>query len=298
MAVDSVEITAPAQSGGQGIEVFSDSADKNKLIVAVPLGAAKGDYKFTVRPNGVAAKNAPTLTVSVVTTAMSATVKAEKGGKIDLMDRGNTKISYAPSIKYNTLPVTGVRLVPKTGAGKDGSALFDAGLTGSGKVELTAKKDAVITKGAVYKFRIEFTLGGFATVTTNDVAVKPAQSKISIKPKAAPVFLSRVDKANSVFIDLTPPKPAGAKIAAIEFKQETAKNLKAGKIVNNPNNAYWYEFTEENGKQGVRVWLRDGALAKPGKAALTFSVTYEGQGAEANGALKPFDVKVPLTVIR
>ena len=51
-------------------------------------------------------------------------------------------------------------------------------------------------------------------------------------------------------------------------------------------------------RQELHIWLKDGAMVKPGKQTLIFSVTYEGQGVESNGKPGPRDIKVPVTVLR
>jgi hypothetical protein len=85
-------------------------------------------------------------------------------------------------------------------------------------------------------------------------------------------------------MDLAPTAPAGAKVASVRLKS-------------NPGGAYgsYYDSSE----QKLYVFLSDGTKVKPGKkATLTFSVTYEGQGTENNGAIKARDIKISATIGR
>jgi len=159
------------------------------------------------------------------------------------------------------------------------------------KAEVRTKPGETYQKGASYKLRLEFLTSDGDTVYTGDLTVKPAQSKVKHPiPKSTLQHQSRAGVENHVKIDLKATSPAGAKIENFSIKK-------------NPNDAYWYYFDYK--EQALHIWIRDGALAKPGKATLVFSAVYEGQGLENTGTkakpkygLKPVDLKIPVTVAR
>jgi uncharacterized protein YjdB len=303
------------------------------LTVTVPGGTDNGSYKFNIpAPNN---KTLP-LTVKVDKKPLAATVKAEKGN-IDLMAREYTQLSYIPTIKntHKTIKAgtSGVMFEAIAYSAKTQATAEDniyrareklnVEMIG-GKAVVTAKLDehgdhVPIAKGEQFKVRFKFTLADDNTVTTGTITIKPAQSTVKHSiPKTATLYQSRTMSGHShlASFNLTAAAPLGARVKTLGFKEETNANMNKTpkKYVNNPNNAYWYSFDASS--QRLDVWLLDSALVKPGKATLTFSATYDGQGLERyksvndgwvewleNGKkvgtkAKPIDIKIPVTVAR
>ena len=224
------------------------------------------------------------------------------------MNQENTLIVYTPTIKGTSSAIEGVNPVAsfKNGLPVPGAEKFDVRWNPmTKKVEVRAIPGEAYQKGFSYKMKFEFELADENKLTTGDVAVKPVQSKIKHNlPKQVPMYQGRTGVLHKEIINLAPTSPAGAKIETLGFKAEkTDKNGKITKHVNNPNDAYWYYF-DKNAQQ-LHIWSRDGALVKPGKSTLVFSVTYEGQGTEkikidgvSKQAPKPVYLKIPVIVSR
>ena len=303
--VKTIVVTPPVVTAG--ITITENPADSSELTVSVPANAKAGTYKFKVSPNDTKDLE---LSVKVVTAAqgakgsnLSAGVKADKGN-IDLMDKGNTLRTFKPTLKGTTSEIIGVKAVSCSKPVLDSFAqksheMFDVSWNNvTQKVEVRAP--AAISsyqRNFSYKMRFEFTLAGGSTLTSGDVTIKPAQGKVKhAVPKSVVKHQSRTGVENHVKINLKALTPGGARINDFGFKAETAANLKKGKYINNPGDAYWYYFDYH--KQELHLWIKDGAMVKPGKATLKFHVLYEGQGMEKNTTIKPIEIKIPVGVLR
>jgi len=295
----------PAAIGGIEVE-----PNGRELAVTVQKDTPAGTYRFNVTSNEIT--RALVLTVKVEEKALVATVKADKGN-IDLMNQSNTLLIYTPTIRGTASTITGVaaapaskifsddRTVVRDPDGKDDYQKFDVQWNSkTEKVEIRTLEDETYRKGATYRLRLAFAMSSGDTINTADIIIKPAQSVVRHGlPKTLTMYQSRTTVLNYTAVDLMPFTPVGARIETFGFKSE--KN--AAKPVNNPGNAYWYYFDDD--AQELHVWIRDGALLKPGKATLVFSVTYQGQGIENLGAKavppfgpKPLDIKLPVTVVK
>ena len=296
--VSNLAIGKPDSDGG--VVITPNYIERERVVVTVPKGTPAGSYNFTLTPDGT---KALTLTVKVVPGVMTADIKVEKGSKIDAVDRENTQMVYAPSVKNNGRTIESVRLVSDT-SGSNAYTMFDAMLTADKKVTVTMKKGAVHVKGTAYKMRLEFTFSSAGAsavpILSGDITIKPVQGAVKHSiPKSTNMFQSRTGAASYETILLTPATPAGAKIAKIEFKPETVTNGYIAKHVNNPNNAY--DFSFDSATHELKVWLKDGAgtLVAPGKATLVLNVVYEGHHVEKNTKEPaPVVLKIPLTVVK
>jgi len=295
-----VTVTITPNVAGDGkVTVATDPANDLDLKVTVEQGAPAGTYKFEITPNGILKPLVLTVKVDNRASGVVATVKADKGN-IDLMNQKNTMLVYTPTIKG-----TASAIVDVTAVGVDSGKFNVIWNAATQKVEVRTKPGVVYHKGAAYKLRFEFELAGSNTVTTGDITIKPAQSAVKHNlPKTLTLFQSRSTVKHYVAIDLTALTPNGARIATFGFKPEKGdKNGIIAKYVNNPDNAYWYSFDPVS--QMLHIWMKDGAMVKPGKATLVFNVTYEGQGIENVGTKavpvwgpKQIDLKIPVTIVK
>ena len=301
-----VTTAQPVFKPGKGQTAGSDSgitvtANGANITVSVEKNTPAKTCAYTVAPNGIS--KPLTLTVKVNATALGAknsslsvSVKADKGN-IDLVARGNTMRSYTPTVKGTVSAITGVTAMQSSAANIDGNGnagyeMFDVKWNPEAKkVEVRAITGAVYQKGFSYKLKFQFALEGGNTLTTGDVAIKPAQSTVKHSiPKSTTMYQSRTGVFDRQVITIKPTSPAGARVQSASFKT-------------NPGGAYWYYFDES--AQQLHIWVKDGALVKTGKATLVFSVTYEGQGTVAvktggvtTQTIKPVDLKIPVTVVR
>jgi hypothetical protein len=302
-----------------GVSVMPEGGRLSVFITAAASKTA-GTVKYSVWPLGEPADNSAaekkahpqlTLTVKINSKPLAATVKAEKGN-IDLMDRANTKLSYIPTIKNTQAEIVGVAFADSASVGAPSklSVNWEAG-----RAVVRATNENII-KGESFKVKLLFTLSDGNKANTGTLTIKPMQSAVKHNiPKTTTMYQSRTMSRHIhlATFDLTAVAPIGARIESFDFKEETARNMGVmpKRYVNNPNNAYWYSF--DSISQQLDVWVLDSALVKPGRATLTFSVIYEGQGLEKhipiNGSRndpecktaiepKPVDIKIPVTVVR
>jgi hypothetical protein len=286
--VPAIEGIEPAAQAGVTVAKDGDTA----LLVTVPKGTAAGSYRFAVAHNG----KTLTLTVKVDARDLTATVKVVGKGNIDLLNREGTARVFAPTIKNTNLGIKEVKLVGGAKPANSGdNQFFNCAYDGeSGQITVTAKTDTTpkLRRGASYKVRLEFTLddgteNGFK-VTTKDITIKPAQGtpKHSL-PTNTTLYLSWPGDGNTHTINFAPTAPAGARVADLKFKNPA------------DNDAYTISF--DQGTQTLSLYLKDPTKAnrgRAGKATLTFSATYEGQGIEANGQPKARDVKLTVVIAR
>lgn len=296
--------------------VVTWDSNSKALKVNVTKATAPGTHKYTITAEaagGAGFAGVQTLTVKVEDKPLTAAIKVEKGSTINLMDRTGTQMTYVPTIKNSTSPIDADKSVifePATGTtlkdSSDTSKLIIEAVDGN--IVVKANPAANIKKGEQFKGKLMFTLADGNPAETGVITIKVAQTAVKHNiPKSITMYQSCTDANHHVVIDLNPVTPTGAKIKedSFGFKTETAKNMSAGKFVNNPNNAYWFSFDEES--QELHIWIKDSSLVKIGKSTLVFSATYEGQGWESfkpiNSTatvegLKPVDIKIPVTMLR
>ena len=225
------------------------------------------------------------LNVKAERKALAATVKAGKE-KIELVNRAHetSKVVYTPTIKNNAREITNVRFANPADNDK-----FTVKLSQDKKAVVTANEDFAFRRGATHKVMLQFCIGENndseeVWLTTKTINVKPNHSAVALTlPKSTLMYQSRAGIDNAVTIPLTVKKPIGATIDKLVIKA-------------NPGAAYWYYF--DRSEQELHIWIVDGALAKPGKATLTFEATYAGHGVEANGNPKPALLKIPVNILR
>jgi len=288
VVVSSVNLKSGSNADG-GITVTPNGSG---VIVSVDKGTSARTCKFNVTPNGA---KPLVLTVKVNATpaggkgsTLSAAVKADKGSSINLMNRDNTRFVYTPVIKGTTSAILDVEEAATT---LNGYGMFDVKWNpATNKVEVRAKAGETYQRNLIYKLKFDFKLAGGNTLTTGIINIKPVHSSVKHSiPKVTLMHQSRTGEGYMQVINLAPSSPAGAKVETIYFDPSKPKN--------NPGGAYWYYFDES--AQQLNIWIRDGAMVKPGKVTLIFSVTYEGQGTEgAAKTIKPLNLKIPVTVAR
>jgi len=295
---DPVFVPANKQSADAADDIYFEIIGSS-IIVSVEPGTSARTCKFEIRPNGIARPLVLTVKVNdiaqgVKNSNLSASVKADKAN-INLMDQANTMRTYSPTIKGTTSAIVDVRAVERTNLTsksiRDGHELFEATWNPlTRKVEVRTIPGETYHRGASYGLRFEFDLGDGNKLRTGNVTIKPTTSTVKHSiPKQAQnlMYQSRTGVENSLIINLTPTTPTGARIETLRFKT-------------NPNNAFMFFFDESS--QELYIWIKDSATVKPGKATLTFSATYDGQGVEATGANKdnprPTDIKIPVNVLK
>ncbi|MCL1896555.1 MAG: hypothetical protein FWG03_08415 [Clostridiales bacterium] len=87
-------------------------------------------------------------------------------------------------------------------------------------------------KGASYVLRLKFDIGDGNFLTSGNLTIKPAQSKVKHSLPRRTFYQSRTGVGYKEIVDLAAVKPAGAKIVSVAFNPAKPKN--------NPGDAYWY----------------------------------------------------------
>jgi len=262
-------------------------ADGPTITVYVAPGTPNKSCSFNITPN-FSPKPLP-LTVIVNDSPINAgaivSIKADKG-KIDLVNRNNTMITYEPVIKGVTPEILSAKVI--TDKDNDGSSDFEKFEAiwnpVTKRIEVRAAQGAPFELGNSYSFRFELELESGNRIKTPYVTVTPIQSKVKhTVPKQVPMYQSRTGAAYRQMVKLAPTSPAGARISSLTLKT-------------NPNDAYWYYF--DTNEQLLYLWIKDSAMVKPGKSALVFSALYEGQGTGKSGELVLSDIKITVNVLR
>jgi hypothetical protein len=246
----------------------------------------------TTRNPLTAAQQTPRVTVRAV-------------GNINLMDRENTARTYVPTLSNSPFAVFDGMNV--TFFGQDASRanqVFNVEMiNGNAVVTAKASEDisgADIRRGERIRVQLRFTLTDGRTVDTAAFNISPAQSAVRHSLPRQTMYQSRTGTLHREIIDLSPISPIGARVKSLEFKDETAANVRNNRQVNNPNGAYWFHFNEEN--QQLHIWITDSSRVRLGRYNLVFSVTYEGQGLESSGTragqARFIDLRLPVNVVR
>jgi hypothetical protein len=287
--IDTIDIT-PRSDNAPGVTV-SRVGSTSELRISVDNDARSGTRRFDISPNGTRTRvlkvNVNSRPIGAGRSNLSVSVRADRGN-INLRDRENTLISYAPIISGTASRIRSVSAVPARGDYPDYTGLFDVRWNAvTGRVVVRAKPGETYERDAVYRIRFEFSLEGGNSLTTGNIAIRPEQSAVRHNIPRQTMYHSRTGTQHREIIDLTPVSPLGARVATMDFKT-------------NPNGAYWFHFDEEN--QQLHVWIRDNSRLMMGRYNLVFSVTYEGQGVERSGAREGqprlIDLTVPVNVRR
>jgi len=204
--------------------------EKQRLEAAI-VGAPAGDtYRFTCVPqyaDGVMSEQEITLTVKLHQKTPSVEVNAS--GKIDVLKRADTAVTYSLTKINFTDDIESVKLVSpeKTSNSiRDGKEAFvflwdeETGI-----VTLKANSDFRFIKGKKYAFRFEVTkahgLDGnndeaSKTILTKDISITPVQSNVSFTIDKTPVFHRFVSsEANTQSINL---RAKGGTIGKVEVQ--------------------------------------------------------------------------------
>ena len=269
------------------IDSVEFSYNKETCMIEIKaLGApAAGLYKFMCIPayNGIPSQDkAATVTVTVIDKEPTVSLKAK--GSIDVLNRETSAVTYTIKKANFSDEIIAVEFDK---ASKLTQTILDAGnffnepiLNDDSTITISAKDDAVFTKGIKYAFRLKFTLEGDnrngdgenndsingnskETVVTKDIAIRPKQSKVKLTTSTKPVFYTYVNTGNNTQT-VTFTNNNGT-IEKVEWNTDANKKIPAGIT----------PVIEDGQLKGVTF---DGnASIKKGTYKLTFNVYYKGQ---------------------
>ena len=232
------------------------------------------------------------VTVTIIDKAPTVTLKAR--GSIDVLNRDSSEITYTIKKVNFTDEITSVNFESPskiTSSILDASDFFNApALNSDSTVTVSAKEDAVFTKGMKYAFRLKFKLKDnqkVEIITTKDIIIMPRQSSVKLKATAKPVFYTYVNRGNNTQ-DVTLQSNNGI-IEKVEYNESSNKKVPKG---------IEPIFDEYGQLKGVTF---DGSEnIKKGSYKLTFHVYYKGQMWEKATSRKESYAKakvVRLTVV-
>ena len=234
--------------------------------------------------------------VTVIDKALKVSLTGKKG-KINLLDRENTSVSYKPKLTNYQGDVIDAWIVDEEGEGLD--EMFSVSLNEKGRLEIRANDglgyDDDIVYGKTYKLKLGFTLEAanadvfgeryYESYEKTVVSVKPVRSKVKHGyPKTVTMYLGRA--SDMATIDLSPVSPPGARVDVDSFNIDAAK----------ANGAFFLYLDDS---QILHIMIRDASALKPGKKKLTMPVLYEGQGLVKSGrdlVYKPAKISVNISV--
>ncbi len=241
-------------------------------------------------------KNSAAITVKITDKAASVSLKAK--GNIDVLNRDSSAVTYTVR-KVNF--VDEIRSVRFKRASKISQSVLDAAeyfnepvLNDDSTVTITAKEEAVFTKGMKYAFKLEFTLKNAhsaeaapTVLETKDITIKPKQSKVRLSASAKPAFYRYVNSGNN-YTDLRLTGNNGI-IEKVEYDKENNRKIPEGIT----------PVIEDGLLTGITF---DGsAYIKKGRYKLVFKVYYKGQLWEkatkrSASYAKPVTYKLTVTV--
>lgn len=209
------------------------------------------------------------VTVTIIDKSPTLTLRAK--GSIDVLNRDSSAITYTINKVNFTDEITSVNF---ESAAKVTPSILDARdflnapvLNKDSTVTVSAKDDAVFTKGMKYAFRLKFELKDnqkVRTITTRDIIITPKQSSVRLKATAKPVFYTYVNSRNNIQ-DVTLQSNNGM-IEKVEYNEDS--NKRVPKCIEPI-------FDEDGQLKGVTF---DGnENIKKGTYKMTFNVYYKGQ---------------------
>lgn len=267
---------------------YEDGLLKAKLKETGLIGTGNFNYELSpVWTNGshtVTGKSFK-VTVTVQNNSISATVGSSKG-KLDLLNRENTGVSFAVSVKNVNDVMTGVKVYELNAQGTpettESSRFY--GNVENGKLVIKAYEDAVITSGKTYSLKVDYKLG--TDLEADDIRtlnktlkVKPVQTfpKLTLSRKAIGLYQSARDTYFEE-ITITADKKATAKITGVEWAKGVDEKIKE---------SFSYEVLnvdEEENAITIKLGLKKNYLYAVGKAqTLKFAVVCEGQDEATYG---------------
>jgi len=177
--------------------------DETQRLEATVVGKPAGDtYRFTCIPQyeaGVESEQEITVTVKLHKNTPSVEVSAK--GKIDVLRRDDTAVTYSLTKINFTDDIESVKLVSPaktSGTIRDGKDAFEMSWDEDEEtITLKADSDFKFIKGKKYAFRFEITkehgLDGSddasaKTILTKDISITPVQTKVGFIIDKTPVF--------------------------------------------------------------------------------------------------------------
>lgn len=227
------EILTAVKKNETAPTVTLEKVDEKTYIVkaAYTSTMTKGTYKYDITPeltDGTKLKKV-TLSVKVTTAnkAASATLKAQRGGKIELINREDTKFVYQVTPTVKGTYIKEIRL-KKVELGKDtvDLSLFDVKIDEAGeavdRVKVSASENGNLLAGKKYKLTFEVIPATSAAVVTE---LTPADTVVTITPKESKLQLNANVKSATLYRNIPnmnvtyklTPKMAGAKITVMEY---------------------------------------------------------------------------------
>ncbi len=234
-------------------------------------GIRAGNYGFKVTAvaQGGAEMKPEKLSIALVDASKSPSVKLSGKGQINLVDRKNTSVLYSLKLTNMTASVKSV----KTAGGYAG--LFDAKLTGDGKIEVKAIEGAVLS-AANYTVALELGFKNNTSVTAN-VKIKPVNKtpKVDANRKMGTIYKA---SNNEVKWRVYNRGSYGEISDIVLMESEENRN---------------FIFTKP-GKNQIALKLTDEAkrTIKPGKYTVTYQVKFKDMASNA----KPIIMKMGITV--
>lgn len=254
-----------------------------KVDVKDGMVPVKGKYAYTFKPqfdDGREAKSAITLYVNVVDTKATASVKAS--GKLDLIRRDASGISYKVTLKNVSSEVTGVSL---TGTDAD---KFDVCLdTASKNTVKLLFKDGIDYAVKKYKVGFVLTVDGVpeeVKTSTQTVSVTQSALKVSGNPATLTVYQSKMN-GNTLTFNVSVKSPEGAAIDEAYLGKISSSLQKM--LAESGSNVSW-TYSNDGQTVYVHVKLNDMSKLVAGKT-YTLPITIAPKDAintKANASIK------------
>ncbi len=265
------------------------NADGTYIIKAAHTATmAKGTYKYEIIPelsDGTKLKKV-TLSVKVTTAAKAAnaSLKAQKGSKIDLISRTSTKYVYtvSPTVKGTYIKNIVLKKV-EVGNAAVPTTLFDVKINEQNGVvstiEVSASEEGEFLSGKKYKLTFEI------MPATDAQELNVAEVKVTVTPKESPLKLNANMKTAVLYRNIpyvkvvykVTPKTAGIEIGKMEYIPSTGVPEGAFEIVQTDMGTY-------------QIRIADKAKVKSGK---TYKLNFKVQ---AEGATKTVTQKLTIKV--
>ncbi len=271
-----------------------DGLLKAKLKETGSFGTGKFVYELAlVWSNGSHTVTGKSFRVTVIVQnkSISANVGSSKG-KLDLLNREKTGVSFAVSVKNVNDTMTGIKVYELNAQGTpettESSRFY--GIMEKGRLMIKAYQDAPITSGKTYSLKIDYKLctdleSDPVRTLNKTLKVKPAQAfpKLTVDKKKVGLYQSARDTYFEE-VTITADKKATAKITGVEWAKGVDAKIKE---------SFSYEVLhvdEEKNAVTIRIGLKKNYLYAVGKTqTLKFAVVCEGQDEVTYGTA--FSVK-------
>ncbi len=271
--------------------VYEDGFVKATLNENESFGT--GNFKYELVPvwsNGVHEVEGSKLkvTLAVQNKPVSVTVGSAKG-KLDLLNREETGISYKVTVKNinDTIINPSIYELDKWGKPENEESTHFYAQIQNGNLVVKAYDNADITSGKSYSFKVKYSLATDPdnVRTMNKVLkVKPVQTFPKLTQSTKNISLYQSNKGYYAYVTVTADKKSTATITGIEWANGVDDKMKE---------SFGYEITsinEENNSVTIAIWLNKNYRFAVGKTqTLKFAVRCEGQDENTFGTA--FSVK-------